>query len=107
MGRGETRPSRGSPKPINPRHETMMGFANKKTRMRRGFYWLYPSYGTTPMRHRTMHFAMSYLAKSCRRLTAVIGVAAIVGAAHAPTWAQEIPSRDLFQERGRGGQGNK
>ena len=54
-----------------------------------------------------MLFAMSYLATSCRRLAAVIVLAAIVGAVSVSTWAQEIPSRDLFQERGRGGQGNK
>ena len=34
-------------------------------------------------------------------------VAMLAGAANAPVVAQEIPSRDLFQERGRGGQGNK
>jgi len=45
MGRGEARSSRASPKPINPQHETMMGFANKNAFQTR-FYWLYPSYGT-------------------------------------------------------------
>jgi len=53
-----------------------------------------------------MLFAMSYLA-TWRRLAAAILLAMLAAVASAPIRAQEIPSRDLFQERGRGGQGNK
>jgi polar amino acid transport system substrate-binding protein len=49
---------------------------------------------------------MSYLA-TWRRLAAAILLAMLAAVASAPIAAQEIPSRDLFQERGRGGQGNK
>jgi polar amino acid transport system substrate-binding protein len=49
---------------------------------------------------------MSYLA-TWRRLAAAILLAMLAAVASAPIRAQEIPSRDLFQERGRGGQGNK
>jgi polar amino acid transport system substrate-binding protein len=46
-------------------------------------------------------------AATCRRAAiavALAGLACLVGAAAS---AQEVPSRDLYQERGRGGQGNK
>src|SRR5258705_5087156 len=53
-----------------------------------------------------MLFAMSYLA-TWRRLAAAILLAMLAAVASAPIRAQDIPSRDLYQERGRGGQGNK
>jgi polar amino acid transport system substrate-binding protein len=55
-----------------------------------------------------MLIAMSNFVRSLSPYWRRIAVTAtLLGVIGAPVKAQEIPSRDLFQERGRGGQGNK
>ena len=60
-----------------------------------------------PRKHRAMLVAMSNVVSWLPRVAVAALLSALPCIASMPIAAQEIPSRDLFQERGRGGQGNK
>jgi polar amino acid transport system substrate-binding protein len=54
-----------------------------------------------------MQIAVPTAVASWRRSAIIVVLAALAGLVGTPASVQELPSRDMYQERGRGGQGNK